>query len=139
MRSLLAFLVLLAIAAAGCLTPSKDIVAGPDDFALLEIQSRYGSTYQIDLDKQIARVRVVKPMPLDFVELSDGVRRNNMGLGGFQFQANATVSGSTVRLEPTGQVFALAGAAPAEGGLAWRRFRVLEWEDPAKTRVEIVR
>ncbi|HVR72920.1 MAG TPA: hypothetical protein VMT52_01245 [Planctomycetota bacterium] len=38
MRSLLAFLVLLAAAASGCLTPSKDIVAEPGDFALLEIQ-----------------------------------------------------------------------------------------------------
>lgn len=78
-------------------------------------------------------------MPLDFAELADGVRRNNMGLGGFRFQANATVRGSVVRLEPTGQMFPLAGEAPAEGGSAWRTFRVLEWEDPAKTKLEMVR
>ncbi|HVR72921.1 MAG TPA: hypothetical protein VMT52_01250 [Planctomycetota bacterium] len=78
-------------------------------------------------------------MPLDFVELAGGVRRTNMGLGGFRFQANATVRDSAVRLEPTGQTFALAGGAPAEGGLAWRTFRVLEWEDPAKTRIELLR
>ena len=63
---------------------------------------RFGPAYQIDLDRQIARVRVTTPMPLDFAWLAEGVRKNNMGLAGFRLESKASAAGGQWRLEPTG-------------------------------------
>ena len=91
---------------------------------------------QIDLDKQIARARVPRPMPLDFSVLADGVVRNNMGIGGFTVTALASVEGGRVILHPTDQGFALAGDAPSQPGEAMRRMKVFDWSDPNKTALD---
>ena len=100
---------------------------------------RYGPQFSINLDRQIARVRVQKPMPLDFQALAEGVKKNNMGLGGFKVEAVATIDGDRVTLSPTGQSFRILGAPPAEAGPARRVIKVTGWEDPARTSAEIVR
>ncbi len=100
---------------------------------------RFGPDYQIDLDRQIARVRVAQPMPLDFAWLAEGVRKNNMGLAGFRLQAKAAAADGKWTLEPTRQGFARRGAAPPDGGTAsWRSFRVLDWTEPARTALEAI-
>ena len=50
-----------------------------------------------------------------------------MGLGGFTLEVTATVSGGSARLEPTGQMFLIAGAVPAGEGPARWKFRVRDW------------
>lgn len=66
-----------------------------------------------------------------------------MGLGGIRVEAAASVAGGRVTLHPTGQSFPLEGGFPLEGapppatGPAWRAFRVLDWQDPSRTRLEI--
>ena len=91
---------------------------------------------QIDLDKQIARARVARPMPLDFSVLADGVVRNNMGIGGFTVTARASVEGGRVTLHPTDQGFLLAGDAPSQPGESMRRMKVVDWSDPNKTALD---
>jgi hypothetical protein len=83
-------------------------------------------------------VRLEKPALIDFQELARAVKRNNMGLGGFLLRVQGTVEGGRVTLRPTGQVFTLSGPRPAEAGEAWRTFRVLRWDDPASTTLEVV-
>jgi hypothetical protein len=100
--------------------------------------SRYGSDFQIDLDRQIARVRLERPQALDFAALAEGVRRNNMGLAGFRLEARAAVSGGKVRIEPARQEFLLHGAAPPDGSPAWRTLRVHRWDDPSKIALEVL-
>ena len=77
-------------------------------------------------------------MTLDFREVAEAVKKNNMGLGGIRFQAVAAVEGGRVKLSPTGQSFPLSGNPPPEGGPAWRTLQVKNWEDPAKTAVEVL-
>ena len=91
---------------------------------------------QIDLDRQIARARVPRPMALDFAVLADGVVRNNMGVGGFTVTAVASVDGGKVTLHPTGQGFRLAGAPPSQPGEAMRRMKVVDWSEPQKTALD---
>jgi hypothetical protein len=102
------------------------------------LRGLYGSAPQIDMDRQIARARVPAPMPLDFAALADGIKRNNVGTAAIVVEASVEVRGVEVVLQPTGQSFPLAGPPPAEGGSARRRLRVLDWEDPAKTRIEVL-
>jgi hypothetical protein len=98
---------------------------------------RFGPDYQIDLDRQIARVRVPKPMPLDFAWLAEGVRKNNMGLAGFKLQARAAAADGKWTLQPTGQTFASRGPLPPDAGTAsWRSFRVHDWGEPARTALD---
>jgi hypothetical protein len=89
---------------------------------------------------------VASPQRLDFAELADGVRRNNVGIAGITFSARATVApaapggdgGGSVTLDPTGQIFPLRGTAPAShsGTATWSTWRVRDWEDPSKTALE---
>ena len=103
------------------------------------LTSLYGSTPQIDLDKQIARVRVPKPQTLDFKLLGEGIIKNNMGVGGIFFAATAGVREETLVLQPTGQTFRLRGNPPSDCTPAWRRMQVHDWEDPTRISVEILR
>jgi hypothetical protein len=96
------------------------------------LTSLYGSTPQIDLDRQIARVRVPKPVTFDFKALGEGVIKNNMGVGELRFEANVDIRDGKVVIQPTGQTFPLRGTAQP----GWRKFRVLDWKDPAKTTLE---
>lgn len=92
------------------------------------IVGRFGSTPQIDLDRQIARVRVTRPDKLDFAWFADTMVRNNIGVGGFRLYARARIKKGAVILEPTGQRFALSGSPPREAlpGLRW--FEVRDWK-----------
>ena len=78
-------------------------------------------------------------MPLDFVALADGLRRNNVGLAGIVFEATVTAQGDALELQPTGQRFPLEGAPPAgaEAGAVRARLRVVEPTDP-RTAVAVV-
>ena len=76
-------------------------------------------------------------MALDFRELAQAVKKNNMGLGGFRLQASARIDGERVALVPTGQAFRLRGRAPPDSAPAWRTLRVLDWSEPSRTAVEV--
>ena len=96
----------------------------------------YGPRPQIDIEKQIARVRVPKPIKLDFVEIVAGIKRNNLDTAGILLHAEATVSGNEVRLS-TGQTFLLRGKAPGESD-GRRRMSVHDWKTPEKTAVQFL-
>lgn len=100
------------------------------------LRGLYGSVPQLDMDRQFARVRVIRPMTLDFKALVDGIQRNNVGTAGIEVEATVEVSGNRVAIQPTGQAFPLTGP-PSDGGR--RRMRVRDWQDPAKTSLEILR
>jgi len=86
------------------------------------LRNLYGSTPQIDLDRQIARVRVVKPVVFDFPKLVDGLKRANVGYGAAAVTADVEVKDGTLVLRDTGQALPLEG--PAAGGR--RTFDVLD-------------
>lgn len=98
------------------------------------LKSLYGSTPQIDLDKQLARVRVPKPMTLDFQALGEGIIKNNMGVGAIFVEADVEIRDGTVTFRATGQRYPLQGTAPDFRG--WRRLRVHAWENRAATRLQ---
>lgn len=99
----------------------------------------YGTVPQLDMDRQFARVRVVRPMELDFARLADGIKRNNVGTAGITLQATAEVKDGRVVLQPTGQAFPLEGSPPTDPGRARRTLKVHGWEDPAKARLELLK
>lgn len=78
-------------------------------------------------------------MTLDFARLADGVKRANVDLMGITFQASAEIRDGGIVLQPTGQRFPLAGPAPSDVSASRRTMKVLDWLDPSKTRVEIVK
>lgn len=97
----------------------------------------YGTVPQLDMDRQFARVRVARPMTLDFAALADGIKRNNVGTAGITVQATAEVKDGRVVLQPTGQAFPLEGPAPGSAGPVRRTLKVHDWADPARTRLEV--
>lgn len=103
------------------------------------LRGLYGSVPQLDMDKQFARSRVVKPTTFDFKGLADGIKRNNVGTAGIEFEANAEIRDQQVVIQPTGQAFRLAGTPPEQKGPARRRLKVLNWEDPEKTELQVLR
>ena len=100
------------------------------------LRNLYGSTPQIDLDQKLARSRAVASQAFDFRALGDGMKRANVDLMGITLQASAELKGGKAVLEPTGQAFPLDTAAP-DSPAARRTFKVLDWMDPAKTRLRI--
>jgi hypothetical protein len=80
------------------------------------------------------------PLQLDFAALAEGLTRNNVGLAGITLTAEALVDAGWVTLRPTGQKFALHGAAPVPpaAGPARRSFVVVHAEDPPRTALEVV-
>lgn len=102
------------------------------------LRGLYGSDPQLDMDQQVARSRVPAPMRFDFAALADGIKRNNVGTSRIWVEATVVVKDGQVEIRPTGQRFPLAGLPPPEAGPARRRLNVLEWSDPAKTKVEII-
>jgi hypothetical protein len=98
----------------------------------------YGTVPQLDMDRQFARARVIQPLRLDFAQLADGIKRNNVGTAAITVWAAAELKDGRVVLLPTGQAFPLEGQAPANPGAARRELRVHDWADPAKTRLEIL-
>ena len=112
------------------------------------MRSQFGSTPQIDLDLQIARVRAVEPMTFDFSALVDGVRRMNVGVAAITLQATARIEGepggaggaggAAVVLEPSGQRFPLEGPPPPDRSAQWRLLRVHGFETPGAARLEVI-
>jgi hypothetical protein len=103
------------------------------------LRGLYGTVPQLDMDKQFARSRVVKPVTFDFKALADGIKRNNVGTAGIEFEATTEIRDQRVVIQPTGQTFRLAGTPPEPKGSARRRMRVLNWENPENTVVEVIR
>src|SRR5262245_47737991 len=102
------------------------------------LRGLYGSDPQLDMDKQFARVRVPKPMELDFAALADGIKRNNVGTAAIQVEAVVNVEANRVTFAETGQAFRLEGSAPTPAGPARRKLRVLDWVEKSKTRLEFI-
>lgn len=100
------------------------------------LRGLYGSVPQLDMDNQFARVRVIQPMPFDFKALADGIQRNNVGTAAIELEATVEIADGKVRIQPTGQAFPLQGPGAAGGR---HRLQVREWQDPAKTFVEVLR
>src|SRR5262245_46694438 len=96
------------------------------------LRGLYGTVPQLDMDKQFARSRVLTPMMFDFKALADGIKRNNVGTAGIEFEATTEIRDGQVVVQPTGQTFRLAGTPPEQKGSARRRMKVLNWEDPEK-------
>lgn len=94
------------------------------------IRNLYGTTPQIDLDQKILRARIPKPMKLDFTELAEGLKRANVGVESIEIEIPFEVTDARVVVQGTGQTFSLASKG--------RRLRILGWESPETTRVEVV-
>jgi hypothetical protein len=78
-------------------------------------------------------------MILNFHELADGLRRNNVGLDYVEVEVTASIEGRQVVIQPTGQRFPLQGDPPKETSGARRRFKVLGHNAGEETRLEITR
>jgi hypothetical protein len=75
------------------------------------LRNLYGSTPQIDLDQQIARVRVVKPVVFDFPALVDGLKRANVGYGSAAVTMEVDIQPGQAVVRSTGQALPLEGSA----------------------------
>jgi len=102
------------------------------------LRGLYGTEPQIDMDRQIARARVPRPMRLDFAALADGIKRANVGTAGILVVAIVETKQGFVRFQATGQSFPLKGPAGQEGEARRLSLRVLDWELPDRTKLEIV-
>src|SRR5437773_2756515 len=100
------------------------------------LRGLYGTVPQLDMDRQFARVRVLKPMTFDFKELVDGIKRNNVGTAAIDVEVLSEIRDGKVVIQPTGQSFPLLGTPPPEAGSLRRRLKVVDWNDPEKTGVE---
>jgi hypothetical protein len=103
------------------------------------LRGLYGTVPQLDMDRQFARVRVIRPMSFDFKALADGIKRNNVGTAGIEVEADVEVRDGRVVFRPTGQTFRLAGTPPEPKGPARRRLKVLGWEEPSTTELQVLR
>lgn len=140
---------------AGCASPGRDVGLEPGDFALLDfalqdctsndqhlglekfLRKFSGTVPQIDLDRQVARVRLVSPMRIDFGRLMEGFRRANTGLGEIRVTARCILTPESVILVPTGQSFPFAhdGFADPEPTLRLLRFR--SWRQEKDPRADL--
>src|SRR5438477_12833173 len=102
------------------------------------LRGLYGTRPQIDMDQQIARCHVPAPFTLDFHALAEGIRKNNVGVAGITVLADAEFKGGRIVLSPTGQSFPLEGDPPANPGSSRRKMKVLDWDEPTKTRLALV-
>ena len=97
-------------------------------------EGQFGPTPQIDLDLQIARTRIPDEVELDFAELAEGLRRNNVGVGGFRLTVQARCEDGYLVLEPSEQAFVLSG--DAFEGSAWVMLTITDWDGEAQARLE---
>ncbi|MBL8756231.1 MAG: hypothetical protein JNK15_23250 [Planctomycetes bacterium] len=82
-------------------------------------ESRFGSTPQIDLDRQLCRVRLERPLPLDLRAIAtEGILKNNMGLGGLQVRVRAVLADGKATFEGTAQQISVQGG-PARTTQPW--------------------
>ena len=77
-------------------------------------------------------------MHFDFTKLLDGLKRNNVGLGGIKLQTTVSLANGTFQIHPTGQTLPLRGKPPAESGISRRWLNVLDWQHPEKTKLEMI-
>src|SRR5262245_61900196 len=103
------------------------------------LRGLYGTVPQLDMDRQFARVRVLTPMTFDFKALADGIPRNNAGTAAIEAEGEVEVRDGKVVIQPTGQAFPLSGPAPEKKDRTRRRLKVLAWEDPVKTSLQVLR
>lgn len=139
-------IVLLAfLAASGCASPGREVTRQPGDFAFIEFALRdctsndqhlglakfledlFKTTPQIDLDRQLARIRVPSPASLDFPGIADGFRRSNTGLDRVHLTCVTTVLDGRLVLHPTRQTFRIDRTVPDNSTLKLRRFQVIGW------------
>lgn len=141
------------LAAFGCAAPGRDVWLQEGDFALLELELRdctsndqhlglekalrrlYGTSPQIDLDRQLARCKIPAPVLLDFPQLADEVRRANTGLGGILLTVEAIGQQDEVEFVRSGQRLPLEpGATPLPRQAGWRRITIINWDRTATVR-----
>lgn len=139
----------------GCASPGRDLGFSPGDFALLEftlgdctsnerhlglekfLRSVFSTDPQIDLDRQLARVRLVSPVTLDFARLAEGFRKANTGLGEIRITAQTTLMPDSVMLLPTGQTFPSAQARVADPEPKLRTLRFSSWQKEMYPRADL--
>jgi hypothetical protein len=78
-------------------------------------------------------------MTLDFHELADGLRRNNVGLEFVEVELTASIENGQVVIQPTGQRFRLSGEPPKEAAATRRRFKVVGHKAGEETALEVLR
>jgi hypothetical protein len=78
-------------------------------------------------------------MKLDFHELADGLRRNNVGLDFVVVELTASIEIGQVVVQPTGQRFRLSGDPPKETAATKRRFKVSGTRPEEETALEVLR
>jgi hypothetical protein len=93
------------------------------------IQNTFGTTPQLDLDKKILRVRVPRPMAIDFPALAAGIHRNNVTPVTMDLEARFERAGDKLRLPESGQEFYYEGQVPTGTGV-----RILGFEAGEKLR-----
>jgi len=78
-------------------------------------------------------------MKLDFHELADGLRRNNVGLDFVELEATVVIENGQVVIQPTGQRFPLSGDPPKEMSATRRKFKVLGYTPIEQTTLQVLR
>ena len=67
-------------------------------------------------------------MPIDVKSIAMNVIKNNMGVGGIELQARATVQGQSALLADTGQALPVVNG-PASSTKPWQVFAAEGWEE----------
>lgn len=78
-------------------------------------------------------------MMLNFDELADGLRRNNVGLEFIEIEVTASIEGGRVVIQPTGQRFRLSGDPPKEAAALRRAFKVVDPKPGEETILQVLR
>lgn len=134
------FVALLAVC--GCAPAGRGVQLQEGDFALLEFGIRdcsandqhvglekfltrlYGTVPEIDLDRQVVRVRIPSPTFFDVARIVDGFRRANTGLDSVLITTWGTVSGNWFRIDGTDQTLRVEGTVSEDRVSKWRAVRV---------------
>jgi hypothetical protein len=139
---LMRYTVVVLIALCGCAPGGKSVDLREGDFALLEfrlrdctsndqhlglekfLRSLYSTAPQIDLERQMARVRVPEPVKIDLPGIVDGFRRANTGLDSVWVTASGVVSGGRLLLSETKQSLPLVDSVADDPGEKRQTLRV---------------
>jgi len=153
-RSILSAAALLALLA-GCAAPP----AGPaaPAFARIELDYEgcscfeevrdlkliarrlYGGFPDLDELHQRVRVSLREPRDLELAQFARAVDGTHALTRGMTIEVRARLEGGRAILDGTGQELALEGPPFAAGELAWRKFRVKGWSDPASLRLDMIK
>lgn len=80
-------------------------------------------------------MRVDDAMTFDFVDIGEGMIRNNVGVEAITLEVQVRAGDGEVQLVPGGQRLVLRGPAPDDG---WTWLRVHDWDEPELTAVSVV-